>query len=67
MKSKAIYLAEILEERPRDRSDLDAAILLRKLDKIYVAAFDMVMAKNDLASRAAYAELVHMIKGKQHD
>lgn len=60
-------LADWLESHPRDRLDLDAADMLRKLERVYAAAFDMVYARTDVASKAAYAELVHLIKGKQND
>lgn len=60
-------LADWLESHPRDRLDLDAADMLRKLERVYAAAFDMVYARTDTASKAAYAELVHLIKGKQND
>lgn len=60
-------LADWLESHPRDRLDLDAADMLRRLERVYAAAFDMVYARTDVASKAAYAELVHLIKGKQND
>lgn len=60
-------LADWLESHPRDRLDLDAADLIRKLERVYAAAYDMVYARTDVASKAAYAELVHIIKGKKDD
>lgn len=57
-------LADWLESHPRDRLDLEAADLLRKMERIYSAAFDMVYARTDVASKAAYAELVDIFKGK---
>ena len=67
MMSVAESSAEWLESHPRDRLDLDAAALLRKFERVYAAAFDMVHARTDVASRAAYAELIDLIKGKQSE
>jgi hypothetical protein len=67
MRTVAEDLAEWLESHPRDQLDLDAAALIRKLERVYAAAYDMVYARNDVASRAAYAELYDLLKGKKND
>lgn len=65
--SIAEELAEWLESKSRGQADLDAAMMIRKMERIYAAAFDMVYARTDVASKAAYSELVHLIKGKKAD
>lgn len=67
MKSKADALADHLEERARNSLDSEAARLLRYFAKVHGAAFDMVMARSDEASKSAYCELIDLIKGKQVD
>lgn len=67
MVSVAQDLADWLESHPRDQLDLDAANMIRKLERVYAAAFDMAHARTDVASRAAYAEMMHLIKGKKED
>lgn len=67
MRTVAEDIAEWLEMNPRDKMDLDAAALIRKFERVYAAAFDMVYARTDIASRAAYAELVDLLKGKKSE
>ena len=67
MRTVAEDLADWLESNPRAKMDLDAASLLRKVERVYAAAFDMVHARTDIASRAAYAELVDLLKGKKSE
>lgn len=67
MMSIADELAEWLESKPRGQLDLDAAAMIRKMERVYAAAFDMVYARTDIASKAAYAELIDIIKGKQSE
>jgi len=64
MRSVAEDLAEWLESQPRSQLDLDAALFIRKMERVYAAAYDMVYARNDVASKAAYADMVDIIKGK---
>jgi hypothetical protein len=67
MRSIAEDLATWLESKPRSQLDLDAALFIRKMERVYAAAYDMVYARTDVASAAAYAELVDIIKGKKSD
>ncbi len=67
MRSVAEDLAEWLESQPRGQLDLDAAVFIRKMERVYAAAYDMVYARNDVASKAAYAEMVDIIKGKRSE
>lgn len=67
MRSVAEDLAEWLESQPRGQLDLDAALFIRKMERVYAAAYDMVYARNDVASKAAYADMVDIIKGKKND
>lgn len=57
-------LADYLLEHARSDLDLDAARALRKLGRVYEVAFEVVHAKTHDHSKAAYAELVDLIKGK---
>lgn len=67
MKSRADALADYLEDRARNAMDSEAARLLRYLAKVHGCAFDMVMARDDLTSKAAYSEMIDLIKGKRDD
>ncbi len=67
MRSVAEDLAEWLESQPRSQLDLDAALFIRKMERVYAAAYDMVYARNDVASKAAYADMVDIIKGKKSE
>jgi len=67
MKSRADALSDYLEDRARNSMDSEAARLLKYLAKIHGCAFDMVMARDDLASKAAYSEMVDLIRGKRDD
>lgn len=67
MRSVAEDLAEWLESQPRGQLDLDAAVFIRKMERVYAAAYDMVYARNDVASKAAYADMVDIIKGKKSE
>jgi hypothetical protein len=42
-------------------------MFIRKMERVYAAAYDMVYARNDVASKAAYAEMVDIIKGKRSE
>jgi hypothetical protein len=67
MKTKADALADYLEDRARNGMDAESARLLRYFAKVHAAAFDMIYARDDVASKAAYSELFDLIKGKQGD
>lgn len=64
MKQRAHELAEYLRTLPRGPEDLEAAKLLEQLARIGDAARDVVCASTHEQSKAAYAELVDMFKGK---
>lgn len=61
---KAERLADALQEMPRNEDDLEAALLLRKLVRVYEVAHEMVHAKTHDKSKAAYYEMIDLIKGK---
>jgi hypothetical protein len=67
MRSVAEDLAYWLESNPRSKLDLEAAEMIRKLERVYAAAYDMVHARNDVSSRAAYSELKDLIRGKRYE
>ncbi len=57
-------LSDYLYENARSPLDTDAAQLLRKLGRLFDVAYELVHAKTHDHSKATYAELVDMIKGK---
>lgn len=61
---KAERLANALQEMPRSEEELEAAALLRKLARVYEVAHEMVYAKTHEQSKAAYVEMIDLIKGK---
>lgn len=67
MRKKALELANKLREAPRDDDDLLAAKMLEQLSEVYELSCEMVRAKTNEHSRAAYSELVDLIKGKKGD
>lgn len=60
-------LADLLLERARDEHDIDAARLLRKFKRTHDVAREVVQARTHEQSKAAYAELVDLMKGKDND
>jgi hypothetical protein len=60
-------LANALEEMPRTEIDLEAAKTLRELGRVFEVAREMVMARTHEQSKAAYAEMIDLIKGKRGD
>lgn len=65
MRKKVEKLCEHLETLPRGPEDLEAARLLRDLAQVYEVAREVVMAKTHDHSKAAYAELVDIFRGKR--
>lgn len=61
---KAERLANALQEMPRSEDDLEAASMLRQLARVYEVAYEMVYAKTHEQSKAAYCEMLDLIKGK---
>lgn len=57
-------LADYLDDNARGEIDNEAAAALRKLSELYKVAHEMVMAKTHEASKAAYCEMIDLIKGK---
>jgi len=58
-------IADKLEDHAREEDDNRAAFYLRHLIKVYDVAFEMVHAKTNEHSRAAYNEMIDLIKGKR--
>lgn len=58
--------SDYLMEHARSEMDIDAAKLLRKLGEIHDAAREVVLARTHDHSKAAYAELVDIFKGKKY-
>lgn len=63
----ANQLADLLLERARDEHDVDAARLLLKFKRTHDVAREVVKARTHEQSKAAYAELVDLMKGKDND
>lgn len=61
---QAEKLADYLLENARSELDTDAAVMLRKLGKVYEVAYEMVWAKTHEHSKNAYFEMIDLIKGK---
>lgn len=57
-------LADYLDDNARSEMDNEAAAALRKLSELYKVAHEMVMAKTHEHSKAAYCEMIDLIKGK---
>jgi hypothetical protein len=56
--------ADRLLDRARDDHDIEAAALLRKLGRVHQVAYEMVWARTHEQSKAAYVEMIDLIKGK---
>ena len=57
-------LAEYLDDNARSEMDNEAAATLRNLWRVYEAAYEMVWARTHEHSKAAYVEMIDLIKGK---
>jgi len=67
VRGKANRIAAKLDTLPRDEDDIEAAKMLRRMAQVYEVAQEMVFARTDQQSRAAYSEMIDLIKGKQID
>jgi hypothetical protein len=56
--------AERLLDRARDEHDIRAAELLRQFGRVHAVAREMVYANTHEQSKAAYVEMIDLIKGK---
>jgi hypothetical protein len=65
--SKANKLADYLDDNARSELDNEAAATLRRLGRIADVAYEMVKAKTHEHSKAAYIEMIDLIKGKVHE
>lgn len=57
-------LADYLDDNARSELDNDAAAMLRKLGRVHRVAYEMVWARTHEQSKAAYVEMIDLIKGK---
>ncbi len=57
-------LADYLEDHARSDMDNEAAAALRKYSNLFKVAHEMVSAKTHEHSKAAYCEMIDLIKGK---
>jgi hypothetical protein len=61
---EAKALADYLSGMPRHQRDLDAAIMLRLLARVYEVTKELIDSKSPQQAGAAYDELVDLIKGQ---
>ena len=57
-------LADYLENHARSDMDNEAAAALRKYSNLFKVAHEMVSARTHEHSKAAYLEMIDLIKGK---
>ncbi len=67
IRDKAQEMADRLREHPRGEEDLNTAALLVRLADVYMVSRELVHAKTHEHSKAAYVELIDLIKGKHVD
>lgn len=60
-------LADHLEDNARSELDTEAAVALRKYSRLFKVAHEMVSAKTHEHSKAAYVEMIDIIKGKANE
>lgn len=60
-------LALYLDDNARSPLDNEAAAMIRKLARVHAVAYEMVHAKTHEHSKAAYVEMIDLIKGKTND
>ncbi len=60
-------LADYLEDNARSEMDNEAAAALRKYSQLFKVAHEMVTARTHEHSKAAYVEMIDLIKGKPND
>ena len=57
-------LADYLEDNARGQMDNEAAAALRKFSRLSKVAHEMMTAKTHEGSKAAYCDMMDLIKGK---
>jgi hypothetical protein len=57
------HVAEYLNDNARSEVDNEAAATLRNLWRVYEAAYEMVWARTHEHSKAAYVDMINLIKG----
>lgn len=67
MKPTLRELAEYLDDNARSEMDNQAASAIRRLSQLYKVAHEMVSARTHDASKAAYCEMIDLIKGKTNE
>lgn len=60
-------LAELLDDNATVPEHNTAAALLRRLGRVYSVAYEMVRANTHEQSKAAYCEMIDLMKGKVND
>ena len=62
-----LQLADYLDDNARNELDNAAATALRKHSQLFKVAHEMVAAKTHEHSKAAYVEMIDLIKGKANE
>jgi hypothetical protein len=60
-------LADYLDDNARSELDNAAAAALRRSADLFRVAHEMMMAKTHESSKAAYCEMIDLIKGKTNE
>lgn len=63
----AYRLADLLDDNATVPEHNEAAALLRKMVRVHAVACEMVYARTHEQSKAAYVEMIDLIKGKAND
>ena len=64
MKPTMQELADYLDDNARSELDNEAAAALRRSSNLFRVAHEMMTAKTHEASKAAYCEMIDLMKGK---
>ena len=64
MKPTMQELADYLDDNARSELDNEAAAALRRSSNLFRVAHEMMTAKTHEASKAAYCEMIDLVKGK---
>ena len=64
MKPTLQELADHLDDNARSELDNEAAAALRRSSNLFRVAHEMMTAKTHEASKAAYCEMIDLVKGK---
>lgn len=67
MKPTMQELADYLDDNARSELDNEAAAALRRSSNLFRVAHEMMTAQTHEASKAAYCEMIDLMKGKTNE